>query len=206
MAGPDPGPFAQFAEFVAVTRAKHIGHDIAENAKPYVPLSALQEYWTPAKILSVLRAFPDRPGVNVGVIRRSCLRIFSTLVYTDRETVRSLADLFISHNITDDRLPWSRRPSEWPDADFHNNFFDKIADNQWQFFPFHFHPDHLYNRPISDHCVLPIDFKENIVHGNVASVCTFDIHPEYNDLVPKVCFSLGLPCSSPFHLPVDTNC
>jgi len=193
MAGPDPGPFSKFAQFVAVTRERHIGRDLADNPKPYVPLSALEEYWTAARISGVLGAFPRRLDISVGVIRRSYLRIFSTLVYTNPEAVRSLADLFISHNLTDERLPWSSRPSEWPNAPFFNNFFEQIAGNQWQFFPFRFHPDELQNRLVRDHLVLPIDFTEDIAHGTAASVRAFVIHPGYNELVTKVRFHFNLP-------------
>ena len=42
MADPHPGPFSEFAKFVAMTREEHIGRDLAGNPKPYIPLSALR--------------------------------------------------------------------------------------------------------------------------------------------------------------------
>lgn len=208
MAGINPDPFSRFAEFVAETKSKHIGHDTAENRRPYVPLSALHEYWTPSRISSVLRAFPDRLDIDIGVIKRSYLRLFSTLVYTHHDTVPSLAGLFISRNLTDEKLPWRSRPSEWPDEKFFRDFFDRIAKHQWQFFPLDFHADQLHDRHIDEQCILPIDFVKEIAHGSTASVRAFDIHPEFNHLAPKVCFphspSFSIPHSSvPRHMDVN---
>ncbi|KAK3904039.1 hypothetical protein C8A05DRAFT_42815 [Staphylotrichum tortipilum] len=174
-----------FVEFVDTTKANHIGHDLAREARPYVPLSALREYWTASNVASVLRSFPVHPDIEVGIIRRSYLRIFSTLVYADLELVRSLPDLFVSRGITDSRLPWNRQPSEWPDAPIFNNFFKRIAKSQWQFYPFDFHPDQLYNRILSDEWILPINFTTTINQGAAASVYSFDINPEYNHFTPR---------------------
>ncbi len=185
---PDPAPFVKFVEFIATTRDKYIGHDLAENPTPYVPLSVLKQYWTPANILSVLRAFAAYPDIDVSVIHRSYLRIFSTLVYAKPEAVHNLPALFIRRNLTDDKLPWSSRPGEWPNETLFNDFFDLIAKHQWQFFPFDFHPDRLYDHTIDNACILPITFKEHIRQGMAASVYSFDIHPEYNHLASRVRF------------------
>lgn len=192
---PDPGPFSSFARFVAETRKKYIGRDLADNPKPYVPLSALQKFWEPARISSVLSAFPHRLDISVGLITRSYLRIFSTLVYADPDAVRTLEDLFISHNFTDEKLPWGSRPREWPNTPFFKKLFKKFARDQWQFFPLHFHPDRLHNRLIRDQHVLPIRFTEEIAQGTAASVRAFAILPEYNDLALKVCFPRSCPVS-----------
>jgi hypothetical protein len=187
MAGPDPVPRASFVNFVAETKKKHIGRNLSEEEpKPYVPLSALREYWTASNVADVLRAFSTHPGVDVPPIRRSYLRIFSILVLTNDEAVRKLPSYFMSRGITDDKLPWTQRPTEWPDEKLYNDFFDAMEKHQWQFYPFEFHPDHLYDRIISSDRILPISFREQLKHGTAASVRSFSIHPEYNHLMRRV--------------------
>ncbi|KAL2189195.1 hypothetical protein L209DRAFT_682575 [Thermothelomyces heterothallicus CBS 203.75] len=181
----NPDPFFRFSEFVNEAKSKHVGHDIAGNAKPYVPLSALSEYWTPHRISSVLRAIPGRLNVDPGLIRSSYLRIFSTLVYTGPDTVGSLTNLFISRNLDDDCFPRHTRPNEWPDEAFFCKFFDSIAPHQWQFFPLPFHPHKLHDRHLHKEYILPIDPVTEIDHSSAASIQRFDIHAEYNDLSPK---------------------
>ncbi|KAK3290430.1 uncharacterized protein B0H64DRAFT_427698 [Chaetomium fimeti] len=148
-------PFSRFAEFVAETKPKHTGCDIAGNLRQYVPYTELQTYWT-------------------------YLRIFSTLVYTHHDTLHLLPRLFISRTLSDERLPLRCRPSEWPDETFHRDFFSRVVENQWQFFPLYFDHDQLHDRLIEDKRILPIKFGEQIAHGSAATIYPFDIHPEYN--------------------------
>jgi hypothetical protein len=187
--------FSKFAQFVADTKAKHRGHDIAGNPRQYIPRSALDEYWSKKNISLVLASFSPRLNFDVGVIKRQYLRIFSTLVYTGRDTVESLADLFISRNLSDEKLPWRSRPSEWPDELFFRDFFAGMAKHQWQFFPLPFHPDQLHDHRIHDERILPINWGTQIAHGTAASVHAFEIHPEFNHLAPEVCFAHPWPLS-----------
>lgn len=179
-------PFLQFVGFVSEVKSKYVGQDIAGNVKPYVPLSSLSEYWTPRRINGVLRAIPGRLDVDPSLIRASYLRIFSTLVYAGPETIGGLTDLFISHDLNDDRFPLHARPSEWPDEDLFCKFFDRIAPHQWQFFPLTFHPLKLHSRILHKECILPISSVTEINRTWPASVLKFDIHAEYNGLSPKV--------------------
>ena len=187
----DPEPFRRFAAFVADVKSKHVGRDIAGNSKNYVPLSALRGYWTPDNVARVLHAFSgnNRLIIDIGVIKRQYLRIFSTLVYSGPEAVLNLQRLFISYKLTDNNLPWRVRPSEWPDEKFFREFFkEKFAPHQWQFFPLGFHPDHLHDLIVGDDCILPIDRPVQIFHSYASDVEHFDIHDEYNHL-ERVCTS-----------------
>jgi hypothetical protein len=199
-------PFSKFSQFVAETKAKHIGRDIVGNKKPYIPLSALREYWSKNRISRVLHSFSPHLNFDVGIIRRQYLRIFSTLVYTGPDTVENLEYLFISRNLLDEKLPWRSRPSEWPDELFFRNFFEQIAENQWQFFPLPFHLDQLHDHHIHNERILPIDWGTQIAHGTAASIYAFDIHPEFNHLAPKVCFAHNSPSlRSQVKLMLDTD-
>lgn len=180
-------PFSGFAEFVADTKPKYTGCDIAGNPRQYIPLSELQRYWTRPRISKVLHAFSERLDIDVDLIRRQYLRIFSTLVYTHHDTLYLLTRLFISLNLTDERLPLRRRPSEWPDEAFYRDFFAGVVENQWQFFPLQFDADQLYDRFLDDKCILPITLGDQIDHGSAAIIYRFDIHPEYNR-IGLVCF------------------
>ena len=173
-------PFSAFAEFVAETKSKYTGFDIAGNPKPYVPLSELKKYWTVHRISKVLYAFSERLDLSADLIKRAYLGIFSTLVYTHHDDLQLLARLFFRLNLDDDRLPLRRRPSEWPDEPLHRDFFSRFAENQWLFFPLPFDADKLYDRDIDDRCILPITFGDQIAHGSAVSIYRFDIHPEYN--------------------------
>ncbi len=185
---PEPGPFSKFAEFVADTKSKNIGHDIAGNPKKYVPYSALVTYWTTGSISRVLRAFPGsgRLDIDIDLIKRRYLRIFSTLVYTSPAAVNNFQNLFISKNLDDKRLPWRSRPSEWPDEKFFRDFFKQIAPHQWQFFPFDFSRDNLHDLRIDDECILPIDPTTPIAQGSAATIERFEVHPESNNLAHRV--------------------
>jgi len=184
----NPEPFRKFAEFVADLKPEHIGRDIAGNPKNYVPVTALRKYWTRARISHVLHAFPDgRLDIDVGIISRHYLRIFSTLVYTGHNAVRALQRLFISHKLTDDSLPWRVRPSAWPDEKFFREFFNEIAAHQWQFFPLDFRPEHLHDIYVHHECILPIDSPLSITLSHATEVQRFDIHDDFNHL-ESVCF------------------
>ncbi|KAK0714741.1 hypothetical protein B0H67DRAFT_490888 [Lasiosphaeris hirsuta] len=178
----NPEPFRKFAEFVADIKANHIGRDLAGNSKNYVPLSALQTYWTPGRISHVLHAFSERLDIDVGAIKRKYLRIFSTLVYTNHDAVRNLQPLFISRNLSDESLPWRDRPSAWPNEKFFSDFFKQITVNQWQFFPLHFRSDQLQDLYVDDECILPIDTPVTIAQSNTTEVQHFDIHDGFNHL------------------------
>jgi hypothetical protein len=198
----DTEPFRKFADFVAEIKPRHAGQDITGETKHYVPLSALREYWTGVRISRVLRAFPGNPlAISVGVIREHYLRIFSTLVYTNENAVRSLQSLFISHNLTDLSGPWRSRPGSWPDEKFHRDFFKQIAGNQWQFFPLDFRATQLHDRFLADEHILPIDPPIPIKPPST-TVVKCDIHADSNHLVGRVCplcFSLSFPGSLPVH-------
>ena len=175
-------PFSAFAEFVAETKSKYIGCDIAGNPKPYIPRSELKKYWTVQRISKVLHAFSERLDLNPDLIQRAYLGIFSTLVYTHHDDLHLLARLFFSLNVSDRRLPLPSRPNEWPDEPLHRDFFSRFAENQWLFFPLPFDADELCNRDINDRCVLPITLGDQISHGTAASICRFDVHLEYNKI------------------------
>jgi len=205
----NPEPFRKFAEFVASVKPAHIGRDIAGNSRNYVPLSALQEYWTPKRISRVLHAFPERLDLDIGTIRRQYLRIFSTLVYSDNDAVRNLQPLFISPNLSDESLPWRSPPSAWPDEKFFRDVFNQIAGHQWQFFPLHFRSDQLQDRYCHDECILPIDPPAQIAHSNTTSIERFDIHDDFNHLADPVCYphhpaSLHLNFRYPTSLPIPS--
>lgn len=178
----NPEPFRKFAEFVANVKPAHIGRDIAGNSRNYVPLSALQEYWTPKRISRVLHAFPERLDLDIGIIRRQYLRIFSTLVYSENDAVRNLQPLFISRNLSDGSFPWRNPPSAWPDEKFFRDVFAQIAGHQWQFFPLHFRSDRLQDLYADDECILPIDPPTQIAYSNTTSIERFDIHDDFNHL------------------------
>jgi hypothetical protein len=193
--------FSRFAQFVAETNLKRIGHDIAGNSREYIPLSALEKYWSKKRISCVLNSFSPRLDFDVGVIGDHYLRIFSTLVCTGRDTVEDLAKLFINHNLSDEKLPLGSRPTEWPDQHFFRNFFARIAEHQWQFFPLPFSSGKLQDLHIPDERILPINWGTQLSHGAAADVHVFDIHREFNHLSPKVCFAHGL--SLPFGPELD---
>lgn len=178
----DPEPFRKFAEFVTEVKPKHIGRDIAGNSKNYVPFSALEGYWTEGRISRVLHAIPGRLDVDIGIIRRQYLRIFSTLVYTGPDAIRCLQPLFISHNLPDETLPRRQRPSAWPDEKFFRDFFKQIAANQWQFFPLHFRSERLQDLYVLDERILPIDPPVSIAQSNTTVIERFDIHDGFNHL------------------------
>ena len=140
-------PLLVFVKLVAEVKSKYIGRDIAGNPTSYVPLGILREYWTARRVSRVLHSFPVPLDLDVHLIRTRYLQIFSMLVYSDYDAVRNLQPLFISRNLTDDSLPWSSRPSAWPDEKFFRDFFRLIAANQWQFFPLRFSPDRLQDFP-----------------------------------------------------------
>ncbi|KAM7183965.1 hypothetical protein V8F33_013281 [Rhypophila sp. PSN 637] len=67
----NPEPFVHFTEFIAETRNKYKGRDIAGNEHQYVPWSELAQYWTPTRIRLVLHAFESRIDVDVTVIQET---------------------------------------------------------------------------------------------------------------------------------------
>src|SRR4051812_39261061 len=127
----NPDPFQDFADFIAGTREKYVGHDIAGNEHHYVPWSELVEYWNPVRIRRVLHAFEPRIDVHVDVIREHYLRIFSTLVYTDAQAVRNFKNLFVRHDLRDEKLPLRARPDSWSNEKFYNDIFAEISPVQW---------------------------------------------------------------------------
>ena len=182
----DPDPFAHFADFVAREKLKHVGRDIAGNVKHYIPLCALREYWTPRRIAKVLQAFQPRLEVDIPLIRRRFLRVFSILVYLSGDAVCNLSKQFISRDLCDDKLPQRSRPAEWADTKFHNDLFHQIRDRQWLFFPLCFAGDQLQDRELGEEYVLPIDPPEEIERGDAAVVQHLVIHDSYNHLSKKV--------------------
>ncbi|KAM7212204.1 hypothetical protein V8F06_012416 [Rhypophila decipiens] len=180
----NPEPFVHFTEFIAETRNKYKGHDIAGNEHQYVPWSELAQYWTPTRIRRVLYAFESRIDVDVNVIREHYLRIFSTLAYTGPQAVRSFNIIFVRHDLRDEKFPLRARPDIWPDGKFFNDIFNEISPVQWQFFPLDFTHHHVQDCHIDDKCILPIDAPQPISHGTFATVERITIHDEYNNLVP----------------------
>jgi len=182
----DPNPFRKFAEFVAETKIRHMGSDIAGNQHGYVPFSKLNEYWGPVRIKRVLQAFTPHIVVDVDLIRGHYLRIFSTLVYTGIQATGSFTKLFVRLENSDEKFPLRAPPDSWPREKLYGDIFNEISSYQWQFFPISFTPHHLQDLHFDDQVILPIYLAIPIAHNISGMVERITIHDEYNHLMPQV--------------------
>lgn len=185
----NPDPFADFAHVVSHATAKHIGWDAAGNETGYVPFDVLKQHWTPRRISEVLRAIKkeDETTPNIKNIGDHYLRIFSTLVDAGPQAVRYLQCLFISHGLTDAKLP-SAEPRPSRNDDHFTRCFRSISDHQWKFFPLDFQAGQLDDLHLDDRRILPITLGDGIYSSPAVEIHPFTIHDGFDRLGP-VCLA-----------------
>lgn len=144
------------------------------EGKNYMPLSALQKYWTTARIHKVLNV--NRLWYQPEVIRAKYLRVFSTLVYANTST--SIRE-FEAADFSDKSLPLVYRPP-WISSD---DLFTRFDHFQWKFCPLEFKLGD-FDRSIPPDAILPFQCKEDLTAG--------DNHPSktWRVQLPSECLAL----------------
>ncbi|KAK3942690.1 hypothetical protein QBC46DRAFT_425116 [Diplogelasinospora grovesii] len=191
MAGNNFEPFFDFMKWVPEHSQQ--GIDGTGGSEPYVPYSALQEYWTADRINYILGSHNNLPpGIHNQDIIEGSLRIFSTLVYvTKLHEVNFFMANFFDKNIDDHSLPleeqtglevFTRSPvglEAWRNFD----------NNQFLFNPLSFAPPPRFphNRILLPRHVLPLTRGELLSgkDGESSVVRKYTLHKASNLQVPE---------------------
>ncbi|KAI0388006.1 hypothetical protein F5Y04DRAFT_241477 [Hypomontagnella monticulosa] len=178
----NPEPISEFCSFVERKKRRYIGLDSSDNDKNFIPLDALQDYWTNPRINKVLKAFRPSLTFDIDTIRNHYIRTFSTLVYCG--CVANLGE-FTKHNLDDGKLPLRTHPGVWDGGPYFDKLFSAVFEHQWCFFPLIFSDAQLDDCHLDDNHVLPIEKQIQISHGDAATIQQIRIHDSCNSLVKK---------------------
>lgn len=125
------------------------------ETKPFVPRSALDEYWTNERIDHILWSRIDRIKTNNQLIKPQFLVTFSILVSLSRP---EYITMFMQHEISDRLLPLSGIPRGISEAE-EKEVFEAFEKIQWKFCPFSFDIETGYKpskRKLSPYHIMPI--------------------------------------------------
>lgn len=178
----DPAPFTDFCTHIDKKKRRFVGLDAFDNDTSFIPFEVLRDYWTKARVNTVLKAFRGNLTFNIENIRNHYIRIFSILVYCD--AVSHLQE-FTRHNLNDAKLPLKQHPAEWPTGPIYARLFGKFSKHQWTFFPFIFSDAQLDDHCLDDDIVLPIEKVSQISQGDAAVVQMIKIDDSCNSLAPR---------------------
>ncbi|KAI2781031.1 hypothetical protein F4815DRAFT_467520 [Daldinia loculata] len=120
----DPAPFTDFCTHIDKKKRRFVGLDAFDNDTSFIPFEVLRDYWTKARVNTVLKAFRGSLTFNIENIRNHYIRIFSILVYCD--AVSHLQE-FTRHNLNDAKLPLKQYPAEWPTGPIYARLFGKFS-------------------------------------------------------------------------------
>lgn len=154
-----------------------------ESPCHYITISEVKRYLeTPGRVEALLQSV-FRNGTSIpedaDLIRQHYLRSLAILLLIGRG---SMIHQFARHDSLQDRcLPHRSRPIDFPSSS-DPSFFEDFSENQWQFCA----KDLEYNmhRYAHKEDILPITNKAEIGKGGNAVIFRFNVHEEYNKLVP----------------------
>ena len=177
---------ARFREWVEANTVEGIRANAWDKKVPFVPESALQEYFEGADVVRryIYQVYVDAPDIPVepGDILGGYTRIFAILLITGRG---KFIEEFIRHDsLSDQKLPFAVRPANFPVADDGADWFESFKDSQWQFCP-HVFVDGKFDSKLEKHEILPIvDFQWH-AKGGSARVAKVRFHEDYNKFRSK---------------------
>jgi hypothetical protein len=152
------GPVFEFAR--AVEHMSRIGVDGSGEPQAYASPGALLDYWTQRRVGETTKA--NDVYIPRDVIRRSYIRVFSILVYSNRVSV---LEQFTNHGLDDNLLPLVDFPSAWPNAPAYQELFAVFTVHQWRFCPLVFDGARLTNLHLHHKQILPIQKKPIVGTG-----------------------------------------
>ena len=153
------------------------------NGRPFVPQKSLRNYLTVPRIKVLLRSY-DLPSRAAENIRNYYLRVLAILLEIGK--AKHVLHFLPHDGLADDFLPFDElHKNKWPSNS--RKFFDKFYDAQWKFCAQQLKTGRLDNKRIDPNRILPFTTKACLKSGPDSEVLKVDVHPEYNDLVPKVC-------------------
>ncbi|KAJ4089511.1 hypothetical protein NW760_011876 [Fusarium oxysporum] len=128
-----------------------------DEVVPYVPLSALEKYWTDERVIEVLNSRTINFPEGARFINQGYLRIFSTLVYSGFCDKISWFFYRNTLNVDDYDLPFDdntfEHTSEWSSS---------FLEHQWMFCPVGFTDGYCHRQALDLRVILPVTYGEYI--------------------------------------------
>ncbi|KAK4160813.1 hypothetical protein QBC43DRAFT_324995 [Cladorrhinum sp. PSN259] len=156
----------------------HTGTNGDGEEVPFVCKHALEEYWRPGVINSILRD-SNNSQANAATIFSKHLILFSILCYVSRP---QYFNLFTDHNIDDEILTRNATfpllDQSWWVEDVH--FPQAFLDASWMFKPLRFDKTVIHRKQIPNNLILPIINADKIVLGtpkDESIVFRVSLHP-----------------------------
>jgi hypothetical protein len=151
------------------------------NGRPFISRHALQQQLSHDSIKTLLDYNGIR-NVDVDNIYKHYISVFGILLQIRKY---EYIPYFVAHeHFSDDYLPF-RDSAGWFE-EYRANFFAAFYESQWAFCAQKFRSGRLDNIVLHQNRILPFVHKLTIQEGSDAKVEKVEIHPHYNELVPKV--------------------
>ena len=165
------------------TRQSGLNGSGHESHCDFIPISAVKQYLeTPGRVEALLKSvFGDDTimPVDADLIRQHYLRSLAILLVIGKGP---MIQHFVQYDSLQDRcLPHRSSPADFPSSS-DPSFFERFSREQWQFCAKDF--EYNMHRYAHKEDILPITNKEEIGEGGNAVVFRFNVHEEYNKLVP----------------------
>ncbi|KAG5759530.1 hypothetical protein H9Q72_012345 [Fusarium xylarioides] len=131
------------------------GVDGKDQVVPYVPLSALEKYWTDERVIEILKTRAIQIPEGVRFINQGYLRIFSTLVYSGFCDEISWFFHRNTSKVDDYDLPFDGNTIEST-----SQWVNSFLDHQWMFCPVELIDGYCHQEALDLRVILPVTYGE----------------------------------------------
>lgn len=133
------------------------GVDGKDQAVPYVPLSALEKYWTDERIIEILKTRAIQIPEGARFINQGYLRVFSTLVYSGFCDKISWFFHRNTSKVDDHDLPFDGNTFEHT-----GKWFSSFLEHQWMFCPVELTDGYCHQQALDLRVILPVTYGEYV--------------------------------------------
>ena len=184
--GEEPEELRDFRKWVDEASVPGICGMGATDTPSFMPVSVLNTYLD-CKLPSILKGLfgVSENKERYGQIRKRYVKVFATLLYIGKG---ELIDQFQEYdNLRDKKLPFAKKPDEFPSSPDDEDFFHKFYNRQWMFCAPEFHNGQIDSH-YEDERILPIIRKEELGSPGNTKARAYKIvfHGSYNKLDPDV--------------------
>lgn len=184
--GEEPEELRDFRKWVDEASVPGICGMGATDTPSFMPVSVLNTYLD-CNLPSILKGLfgVSENKERYGQIRKRYVKVFATLLYIGKG---ELIDQFQEYdNLRDKKLPFAKKPDEFPSSPDDEDFFHKFYNRQWMFCAPEFHNGQIDSH-YEDERILPIIRKEELGSPGNTKARAYKIvfHGSYNKLDPDV--------------------